>query len=535
MDSGKEDLAAIDFARLSEPIPTFCVHVHISVADDPAFARQAVRSALKQSEKPYRVFITSDGDIARCVKLRDEVSLLSQSCDNRMAGLRAALVSAYQMGADYLVPVSVDASLPQHALAGYAAFLIGHGKEGLPLLFGDEAEKLKIDGTNQYWLKPGWDRRMILSQDYISAACALPVRAAIASMKQDEPALAECIYELVLRMCLPTKAGTPVRHLPRVTMRTPPGHWQGGAKENLRVVQQFVGGGAKVSPGPYGTVILRWQMPRPSPKVSVIVGTRDQADLLRTCVNGVLHKTRYPAIELIIVDNDSHEAEALDYMEKAKEDPRVRIVRWPHPFNYSAINNCAAKSATGEYLCLLNNDIEVIDPEWLCELVREAAQPQVGAVGARLLYPDRSIQHAGVAVGIGNAAGHAHRGLPEGKPGYFAQALITRGATAVTGACLLVSKCDFDAVGGLDEDDLAVAYNDVDLCLKLHARGFANIYAPTATLIHHESKSRGLDFSPEQVERYMRELNVIQKRWGTKKWVDWWHHPRLDRSNEVFN
>ena len=176
--------------------------------------------------------------------------------------------------------------------------------------------------------------------------------------------------------------------------------------------------------------------------------------------------------------------------------PRVRVVRWPHPFNYSAINNYAAGFATGKFLCLLNNDIEVIEPQWLSELVREAYQPGIGAVGARLLYPDRSIQHAGVAIGLGNAAGHAHRDLPEGERGYFAQALIARGASAVTGACLLVEKEHFDAVGGLDEEGLAVAYNDVDLCLKLRERGLISIYTPAATLVHHESKSRGLDFDP---------------------------------------
>ncbi|MFW2446055.1 MAG: glycosyltransferase family 2 protein [Qipengyuania pacifica] len=275
-------------------------------------------------------------------------------------------------------------------------------------------------------------------------------------------------------------------------------------------------------------------MPDPHPKISVIVATRDRVELLRTCVNGVLHETDYPDIEVIIADNDSCEAGTLDYMERAQADPRVRVVRWPHPFNYSAINNFAARSATGEYLCLLNNDIEVIEPDWLSEMVREAVQPGVGAVGARLLYPDRSIQHAGVAIGIGNAAGHAHRGLPQGVPGYFAQALIARGATAVTGACLLVSKGHFDAVGGLDEHALAVAYNDVDFCLKLRELGLANIYTPVSTLIHHESKSRGFDFAPEHLARYMSELAVFQKRWGTRRAIDPWHHSKLDRNDEKF-
>lgn len=183
---------------------------------------------------------------------------------------------------------------------------------------------------------------------------------------------------------------------------------------------------------------------------------------------------------------------------------------------------------------MLNNDIEVIEPHWLSALVREAMQPGIGAVGARFCSPDRSVQHAGVAIGLGNAAGHAHRALPEGEPGYYAQALIARGASAVTGACLLVARRHFEAVGGLDADGLAVAYNDVDLCLKLRELGLRNIYTPLATLIHHESKSRGLDFSPEHLERYMRELSLLQERWDTRSLVDPWHHPGLDRGNETY-
>ncbi len=251
-------------------------------------------------------------------------------------------------------------------------------------------------------------------------------------------------------------------------------------------------------------------------------------------MEGLLHGTDYPNLEIVIADNDSREPSTLQYLEEVVEDPRVRVVRWPHPFNYSAINNFAAGFANGQLLCLLNNDIEIVEPDWLTEMVREILQPGVGAVGARLLYPDRSIQHAGVAIGIGNAAGHAHRALPEGAPGYFAQALIARGASAVTGACLLVQKRSFEAVGGLDEVRLAVAYNDVDFCLKLRKLGLRNIYTPAATLIHHESKSRGSDFAPEHNERYMRELAVFQERWGTKQIIDPWHHPRLERGSEDY-
>ncbi|WP_221556510.1 glycosyltransferase family 2 protein [Qipengyuania qiaonensis] len=533
-DIGKEDRAAIAAFRSAGVVPSICVHLHISADDEPSLVRKALKSAMKQSARPSRVFITSSGGIDRRSVRGDNVGVLPGSFHNRMAGLQAALAASRDLGADYLVPLAPNGSLPRHALAGYAAFDTGKCDGALPLLFADQQESSPaVDGARP-WFKPLWDPRMILSQDYVSAACALPVRTSLACMERNYAVPPESIYELVLRITLPADTDTPVHHVQRIAMRTAAGDWLSNGKEKLSAVRRVVGPDATASSGPYGTVKLRWQMPQPCPKVSVIVATRDRVELLRTCVNGVLHETDYPDIELIIADNDSREAETLDYMEQAQADPRVQVVRWPHPFNYSAINNFAARSATGKYLCLLNNDIEVIEPQWLSEMVREAEQPGVGAVGARLLYPDRSIQHAGVAIGIGNAAGHAHRGLGYEDPGYYAQALIARGASAVTGACLLVAKRHFEAVGGLDEDKLAVAYNDVDFCLKLRELGLANIYTPASTLIHHESKSRGLDFAPEHLARYLQELGVFQQRWDTDHAVDPWHHSRLERNSEVY-
>jgi len=214
--------------------------------------------------------------------------------------------------------------------------------------------------------------------------------------------------------------------------------------------------------------------------------------------------------------------------------PRVSILLYDHPYNYSAINNAAVAQSRGSYLCLLNNDTEIIEGSWLTELMRYATRTHVGAVGAKLLYGDGSIQHAGVLLGIGGAAGHAHRGLRDDEPGYFAMAHSAHYATAVTAACLVVERAKFEAVGGFDEAMLQIAYNDVDLCLKLERAGWRNVYAPQAMLTHHESKSRGLDLSPEHFERYRAELAVLQERWNTVDAVDPLHHPYLDRSSETY-
>lgn len=452
-----------------------------------------------------------------------------------MDGLRAALEAADDLGGDYLIPLTEDIVLLRHSVCAYQAAMMRslEGSSSPALLYSDQQEHSRSWKRPRVWLKPRWDPRMILSQDYLSRSSALPVSAALETLSNAADTSPRTLYELILRIVRDTPS-LEVEHVPRCTAETKAGDWHDDGLEKLSAVKRVVTtDAALITAGPFATVRLQWPMPARHPKVSIIVATRDKVELLRTCVDGVLNETAYPNIELIIADNDSREPEALRFMESLSSDPHVRVVRWPHPFNYSAINNYAAGFATGEFLCLLNNDIEIIGEEWLSELVREAVRPGVGAVGARLLYPDRSIQHAGVAIGLGNAAGHAHRNLPEGEPGYYAQALIGRGASAVTGACLLVAKRHFEAVEGLDEESLAVAYNDVDLCLKLQKKGLANIYTPAATLIHHESKSRGLDFAPEHLDRYKRELAVFQERWDTREVIDPWHHPRLDRDNEV--
>jgi GT2 family glycosyltransferase len=290
----------------------------------------------------------------------------------------------------------------------------------------------------------------------------------------------------------------------------------------------------EVFPGPFGTAQIKWPLPPRLPLVSVIVPTRDKVKLLRKCVEGVLHGTNYPNLELIIVDNGSAETHTHAYLADICADPRVRVLPYAAPYNYSAINNFAAAQARGEYLCLLNNDTEVLEDSWLREMMRQATRPQVGAVGAKLLYEDRSIQHAGVIIGLGEAAGHAHRFLKEGQPGYFGQAHIPQYVSAVTAACLLVQKSKFEAVGGLDAAELAVAFNDVDFCLKLERAGWRNVYTPQATLIHHESKSRGRDISPQHIDRYLKELKVLQERWSTKTYLDPLHNPNLSKATENF-
>ena len=268
------------------------------------------------------------------------------------------------------------------------------------------------------------------------------------------------------------------------------------------------------------------------PLITAIIPTRNKYELLRTCIEG-LKKTQYPHIQTIIIDNGSDDRETLDYLQDLQTEGLL-VLRLPGPFNYSALNNAAAKHAQGDLLCFLNNDVEMRDSDWLSLLVRHAVKDDIGAVGARLLYPDGTIQHAGVFTGIGGGAGHAHRFLGPDDPGYFQRAFLPQRVSAVTGACMVVGREKFEAVGGFDGERFPVAFNDVDLCLKLNARGWQSFYEPRATLIHHESKSRGSDTLSVNRERFAGELAALKEVWKTDTFTDPYHHPHLSPFCEQF-
>ena len=265
----------------------------------------------------------------------------------------------------------------------------------------------------------------------------------------------------------------------------------------------------------------------PAPRVSVIIPTRNGIDVLRPCLTSLLECTCYPDLEVVVVDNGSDEPSTLEFLKDLEQQGRIQVLRDPSPFNYSELNNRAVQHSSGELICLLNNDIEVIDPGWLEEMVVQVLRPGVGAVGAKLLYPDRTIQHGGVVLGAGGVANHAHYHCPEDHPGYFWRAQLTQEMAAVTGACLLVRRSHYDAVGGLNEEQLKVAFNDVDFCLKLRELGLHNIYAPAATLIHHESVSRGDDLRGEKAERFSSEVLWMMQKWSDQLPNDPYYNPNL--------
>ena len=279
---------------------------------------------------------------------------------------------------------------------------------------------------------------------------------------------------------------------------------------------------------------LCWPLPAPVPRVSIIVPTRDRVDLLRQCVESILSMSTYPDVELLVVDNGSTEPGALDYLAALESRPRVRVLRYDREFNYSAINNFAVGEASGEVLALLNNDIEVLTPGWLEEMVAHAMRAGVGAVGAMLYYPDDTIQHAGVVVGLGGVAGHVYSRQPRGAAGEEGRAMLVQDLSAVTAACLVVRKAAWHAVGGLDEG-LAVAFNDVDFCLRLARAGYRNLWTPHAEFYHHESATRGSEDTEDKQRRFRSEVMFMAERWGPQLDDDPAYSPNLSLQHGAAN
>lgn len=284
-----------------------------------------------------------------------------------------------------------------------------------------------------------------------------------------------------------------------------------------------------------GAFEICYRSETPEPSVLIVIPTRNGLEILKPCLESVLRFTSYSNYSICIVDNGSDDAATLSYLESVSS-PRVSVIRDPSPFNYSAINNRAIMlSPRSQFICLLNNDVEVFDGDWLTRLMSIAQRKTVGAVGPKLLYPDGTVQHAGVVLGMGEktgVAGHWQKNSSLKAVGYMGRLALTSNFSAVTGACLLVSRENFDLVTGLDES-LAVGYNDIDFCLKLQNIGLENVCFPSVQLRHHESRSRGYEDSPEKLARAASEVYKMRKKWALKLQSDACFNPNLSLENEL--
>lgn len=448
------------------------------------------------------------------------------------------LVQALQVliaaGCDRILPVQAGDRLAAHAVP-YLSKLIDDGNA-----WGfSDCDRDSLHGKRSSpWLKPAWDIDFFIGADIYTPGAIFSidiVQKALSLLANPAFEKTVCWNYLVAGIALATyNSEATVAHLPRVLYHRantthPSPELDKPSIKRLQAVEwlcESIAPGTKVSRIPAHPALLRahWPLPECLPRVTLIVPTRDQCKLLRACIEGLLNETDYPNLEIIVVDNQSTDPETLDYL-KNIEARGVLILEHPYPFNYSTINNRAAHIATGEVIGLLNNDIEIIESHWLKEMVSQLYRPNVGIVGAKLLWPNRMVQHGGVVVGVNGLAAHAGNYLEDADAGYLGTNQITRKQSAVTAACLLVQKSLFTEVGGLNQVAFPVAFNDVDLCLRIHKKGLAVIITTGTKLIHAESASRGKDITREKQSRAQREQLHFLDMW--RGYEDPWYHPLL--------
>jgi len=435
--------------------------------------------------------------------------------------------------------------LDREALARIARAVAAY--PGAELLYSDEDHLDAAGHRCAPLFKPAWNPDLLLATPYVAGLVAYR-RArltALGGLEAAEPTWgkAELDHDAVLRYWARTpahRAAARAIHLPLVLYHRAADPDRPRIPQAHTLVQRHLAAAApraEALPGQLpGAAHTRWPLPEPAPLVSLIIPTRDGHDVLQPCVDAILARTAYTPLEVLILDNQSRCPRTLAYLEAvAGRDERVRVLSWDRPFNFSAMNNWAVTQAHGDIVGLVNNDIEPVDGAWLDEMVRHACREAIGCVGARLLYPDETVQHGGVILGLGGVAGHAHRFFHRDEPGSMGRLGVTQNLSAVTAACLLVRKAVYEAVGGMNEPDLPVAYNDVDLCLKVREAGYRNLWTPHAELYHHESVSRGEDRTPKEKARAQRERHYMRERWGELLDRDPAYNPNLTLSYEDFS
>lgn len=457
--------------------------------------------------------------------------------------ISAASNSALELATgEFVVLMDQDGALPAHALYHVAVEINRY--PDVALIYSDEDKINEFGHRTAPHFKSDWNPDLFYAQNmfsHLGVYRASLVKAAGGFRPEYEGAED---YDLALR-CVARINANAIRHIPRVlyhsrTHSASAALWH-ESKDDVSVAgylalqDHFSGTSVKVEKTDVvGLYRARHPLPAKLPLVTLIIPTRDQVDVLRKCIASIQTQTDYPNFEVLVLDNQSQDKAALAYLASLHQDSRFKVIRYDATFNYSAINNYAVTLAQGEIIGLVNNDIEVIHADWLSEMVSHAVRPEVGAVGAKLLYSDTTIQHAGVILGYGGLAGHAHKYFEDESWGYFGRAKLTQTLSAVTAACLLVRKEVYELVEGLDEKNLTVAFNDVDFCIKVREAGYRNIYTPYAKLYHHESISRGQENSPEKQARFAREVEFMQSKWGEAIKTDPYYNPNLTLTAENF-
>jgi len=524
--------------------PTFSIIVPV-YNTDPDLLQKMIYSVVSQSYGNWELCIADDASTDPQVK---DVLRKAAESDKRIqvvfreenGHICHASNSAIEIArGDYLVLLDHDDVLDPDALL-YVAERIDRQPDA-KIIYTDE-DKIREDGSRyDPHFKPDWNRELLYSCNYIShlGIYHTDIIRKIGGFRVGYEGAQD--HDLVLR-CLPHVSDCQILHIPKVlySWRASPGStadsadakpyaWDAGVRAVGDALSQQSGELIKVERGPYPfTYIPQWPLEK-EPSVSIIIPTRDRLDITRVAVNSILEKTDYGNFEVVIIDNGSVESGTLAWFKEIVGTSQVKVIRDDGSFNYSALNNMAVFQSKSDIVALVNNDIEIISPGWLREMVSLAIRSDVGCVGAKLYYPDDTIQHAGVVIGLGGVAGHAYKNRDRGDPGDFARLMLRCEYTAVTAACLVVRRAVYEQVGGLDEKNLVVAFNDVDFCLKVRVAGYRNLWSPFAEMYHHESASRKTEDTPEKQARFKSEAHYMIDSWQTDTMDDPAYNPNLTK------
>lgn len=530
-----------DFGRLREESRAFayrpCVSIITPVFNTPrAWLEECVQSVLNQIYEEWELILiddeSDDPDLLRFLPelaARDERIVLTKS--EKRGGISGASNRGLELAkGEWIGFLDHDDLIEPDALFQHVKWLQDH--RDADLVYSDE-DKLTEEGLDSPIFKPDWSPDYFLSCNYIChfTIVRAEVLQEVGGFRSEFDGAQD--YDLFLRIIERT---TRIDHVPRVLY-----HWrrsQASTADNIRRKPGSLETGRLAleahleRQAARGHVTVDWRTHAywikrdlTEPKlISIIIPMRDRVELLKRCLASITRETTYAPYEIVIVDNDSETEEARDFLASTKH----RVLNYSGPFNFSAINNFAVEQTDSPWLLFLNNDTEVIDGDWLTIMAEHIQRPEVGAVGPRLLYPDDTVQHGGIVVGVGGIAEHAFRGFPAEAPGVCRQLQVTRNYSAVTGACLLTRRDVFNKVDGFDEERLPVTFSDVDLCLKIRRAGYLIVYTPFARLYHHESGSRRRTVEP-------METGVMQERWGGILESDPYYNPNLSRERADFS
>jgi O-antigen biosynthesis protein len=508
----------------------------------PAHLRAAIESVRTQLYPHWELCVVNDASPAKHV---DRILARYAKCDARIkvqrraenGGIAAASNDALALATGDFVALLDDDDVLAPAALYFVACEI-HAHPDAQLIYSDE-DKLDTTGRRgNAHFKPDWNWPLFLAQNFFSHLGVFKTEL-IKRVGFRTGFEGSQDYDLVLR-CAEQVEPRQIRHIPRLLY-----HWRMSEKSAalninakpharaaaIKAVEEHLArrkiAAEVTSSGDEDFRRIRYHLPNEKPRVSIIIPTRDLVALLQPCVESILGQTTYPNFEFVLVDNGSQDPAALSFLAAVQRDPRVRVLRREEEFNFGQLNNFAVREVESEFVALLNNDLTIINPDWLGEMVSQALQPGVGAVGARLLYPDDHIQHAGVVLGGGGVAAHAHKGLPRANHGYFSRAILVQELSAVTAACLLVRRSAYLEVGGFDETHLKIAFNDVDFCLRLRQHGYRIVYTPYAEIYHAESASRGLEDTVAKNSRFEAEIRYMHDTWGDALRQDPAYNPNL--------